>query len=90
MMLIREGEGEGARDDTTLDTRELADISQFWSRSSSSSFVGPLLMFSASMCVHTCMYIFTYISTHECVCVHECLSVRNVCMVNIHVCGGGE
>lgn len=54
MMLIREGEGEGARDDTTLDTRELADMSQFWRRSSSSSFVGPLLTFSAigvCMCV---------------------------------------
>ena len=52
MMLIREGEGEGARDDTTLDTREFADMSQFWSRSSSSSFVGPLLTFSASTYVH--------------------------------------
>ena len=29
MMLIKEGEGEGARDDTTLDTREFADTSQF-------------------------------------------------------------
>ena len=57
MMLIREGEGEGARDDTTLDTRELADISQFWSRSSSSSFVGPLLTFSTSVCVCVCIYV---------------------------------
>ena len=46
MMLMSEGEGEGARDETTLDTREFADTSQFCSSSNSSSFDGPLEMFS--------------------------------------------
>ena len=46
MMLMSEGEGEGARDETTLDTREFADTSQFCSSSSSSSLVGPLEIFS--------------------------------------------
>lgn len=29
MMLINEGEGDGAREDTTLETRELVETSQF-------------------------------------------------------------
>jgi len=39
-MLMREGEGEGARDETALDTLE-ALRSQFWRSSNSSSLVGP-------------------------------------------------
>lgn len=40
MMLMREGEGDGAREETALDTLE-ALMSHFWSCSSSSSCVGP-------------------------------------------------
>lgn len=39
-MLMSEGEGEGARDETALDTLE-ALRSQFWRSSNSSSLVGP-------------------------------------------------
>lgn len=40
MMLMSEGDGEGARDETALDILE-ALTSQFWSSSSNSSLVGP-------------------------------------------------
>lgn len=40
IMFISEGEGEGAREETTLDTSEEL-ISQFWIISSSSCWLGP-------------------------------------------------
>jgi len=40
MMLMSEGDGEGAREETALDILE-ALTSQFWSSSSNSSLVGP-------------------------------------------------
>ena len=46
MMLIREGEGEGARDEKVLETLE---TSQFWRSSSSSNLVGPPSVLSGSI-----------------------------------------
>ncbi len=40
-MLMSDGEGEGARDETALDIRDAPPTSQCWRRSSSSALVGP-------------------------------------------------
>lgn len=47
MMLMREGEGEGVREESALPGREAPDRSQFWRRSRSSSWVGPSMLFPA-------------------------------------------
>ena len=41
MMLIREGDGEGARDERALDNLDTGLMSQFWRSSSNSDFDGP-------------------------------------------------
>lgn len=52
MMLIREGEGEGAREEKVLETLEAGLISQFCSSARSSGFEGPPSEISANTHTH--------------------------------------
>ena len=61
IMLMREGDGEGALEDTALDTRE-ALMSHFCNCSKSSSCVGPPEIPSTS---YDAILILCLISTHD-------------------------